>query len=216
MTANHLLDAMGLLDDELIQEAEEYKRGKGKNYGTWLAWAASFAVVLVLGYGLTHLNIGMSGGTANGGAAGDSQGASGAPSTSSGGGAVNGATWEGDQSAIEALPNEKPDDVIAPDGDASFDGAVDIFGMEPGQVPAIMVDGTLYWDASTTSVIRPEEEAGVRFSTSYTDGEPFEDGQTNFHPEVVRYMVLENGTVAVNWNWSNEWHILSSERPPEP
>ena len=49
---------------------------------------------------------------------------------------------------------------------------VDIFGMEPGQVPAIMVDGTLYWDASTTSVIRPEEEAGVRFSTSYTDGEP--------------------------------------------
>ena len=46
MTANHLLDAMGLLDDELIQEAEEYKRGKGKNYGTWLAWAASFAVVL--------------------------------------------------------------------------------------------------------------------------------------------------------------------------
>ncbi len=216
MTANHLLDAMGLLDDELIQQAEEYTRGKGKNYGKWMAWAASFAVVLVLGYGLTHLNIGMGGGAANGGAPGASQGASSAPSASSGGGEMNDAAGEGDQSAIEALPNEKPDDVIAPAGDASFDGAVDIFGMEPGQVPAIMVDGTLYWDASTTSVIRPEEEAGVRFSTSYTDGEPFEDGQTNFHPEGVRYMVLENGTVAVNWNGSNEWHILSSERPPEP
>ena len=64
MTANHLLDAMGLLDDELIQQAEEYTRGKGKNYGKWMAWAASFAVVLVLGYGLTHLNIGMGGGGA--------------------------------------------------------------------------------------------------------------------------------------------------------
>lgn len=57
MTGEHLLDAMGLLDDDLVREAEEYRRPK-RNYGPWLGLAASFAVVLALGYGVTHIGMG--------------------------------------------------------------------------------------------------------------------------------------------------------------
>lgn len=62
MNAEHLLDAMGLLDDDLVREAEQYSPSKPKiHYKTWLSWAACFAVVLVLGYGITYLK--SSGGT---------------------------------------------------------------------------------------------------------------------------------------------------------
>ncbi len=54
MTGEHLLNAMGLLDDDLIQEAEEYRRSR-RGGGPWLGLAASFAVVLVLGYGAVRL-----------------------------------------------------------------------------------------------------------------------------------------------------------------
>lgn len=61
MNAEHLLDAIGLLDDELIREAESYRRPK-RNYKPWIGLAACLAVVLTLHYGLTH--IGMGGGSA--------------------------------------------------------------------------------------------------------------------------------------------------------
>lgn len=63
MTAEYLLDAIGLVDDGLIQEAEAYAAPKRRrNYGNWVAWAASFAVVLALGYGLTQFGAGSGGG----------------------------------------------------------------------------------------------------------------------------------------------------------
>ena len=50
MNAEHILDAVGMLDDDLVREAEEYSRPKARRgYGAWMGWAASFAVVLVLG-----------------------------------------------------------------------------------------------------------------------------------------------------------------------
>lgn len=61
MTGSHLLDAIGLLDDDLIQEAEAYRRPK-RNYRPWLGLAACLAVVLTLRWGLSH--IGMGGGSA--------------------------------------------------------------------------------------------------------------------------------------------------------
>ena len=81
MNAEHLLDAVGLLDDDLIREAEEYQPPR-RDYSTWTGLAASFAVILTLGYALTHLNLGMGGGAApenqvSGGAAGAPAGSSG-------------------------------------------------------------------------------------------------------------------------------------------
>ena len=56
MNTEHILDAIGLLDDDLIREAEEYSRPRVRHsYGTWLGLAASFAVVLALGYGAVNL-----------------------------------------------------------------------------------------------------------------------------------------------------------------
>ena len=53
MNTEHILDAIGLLDDDLIREAEEYSRPRVRHsYGTWLGLAASFAVVLTLGSGV--------------------------------------------------------------------------------------------------------------------------------------------------------------------
>lgn len=63
MNREELLQAVGLLDDDLIQEAEAYRRPE-RNYRPWISLAACLAVVLVLGYGVTHLRMGggMSGG----------------------------------------------------------------------------------------------------------------------------------------------------------
>ena len=77
MNAEHILDAVGMLDDDLVREAEEYSRPKARRgYGAWMGWAASFAVVLVLGYGLVRFGAG-----SGGGAAGNAPAAS-APATS--------------------------------------------------------------------------------------------------------------------------------------
>lgn len=228
MTAEHLLDAMGLLDDGLIQEAERYVPPKRRtNYGTWLAWAASFALVLVLGYGVTHLGVIGSGGGNSGGNSQAAPNASDAPNT---GGAAEwngGSTTTGSgmpemngQPTPAAPSGPDPDVPLAPgasvpDGCGDINLAYELFGIEGCWEPAIMVDGTLYWASWGTSVMCLDESE-IRYSTSYIEGEPAEDGQTNFHPEGVRYAMLEDGTVAVNWNGSCEWHIFSSEHLPEP
>lgn len=119
MSGLHLLEAMGLLDDDLIQEAERYRRVRPRaQYGKWLGWAASFAVVLVLGYGLTHLGMGggssMSGGN---GAAAPPAGA--APSSPAAGeskenqSAQNGAAP--DSAGGSEAPCSPPEE-LAPDG----------------------------------------------------------------------------------------------------
>ena len=56
MNREHLLEAMGLLDDDLIQEAEEYRQPR-RNYQPWIRLAACLAVVLALGYGVTRLGM---------------------------------------------------------------------------------------------------------------------------------------------------------------
>lgn len=69
MTREHLLEAMGLLDDELIREAEEpvRKERKKRHLETWISLAACLAIVLTIGYGVTHMGVG-SGNTASGAA----------------------------------------------------------------------------------------------------------------------------------------------------
>lgn len=54
MTREHLLEAMGLLDDELIKEAEEPVGKKKWNREAWISLAACLAIVLTIGYGVVQ------------------------------------------------------------------------------------------------------------------------------------------------------------------
>lgn len=83
MTAEFLLDALGLLDDELIQDAEAPPAPSVFPWRRLTAWAACLALVLALGYGAAHLGMGSSSsGSANAGG--------GSPSASPGGGQWSG------------------------------------------------------------------------------------------------------------------------------
>lgn len=61
MTSEYLLDAVGLIDDDLIQDAEALPRPKAIPWRRWGAWAACLALVLALGYGVAHLSKNCSG-----------------------------------------------------------------------------------------------------------------------------------------------------------
>lgn len=54
MTREHLLEAMGLLDDDLIREAEEPVSRKKWNRDAWISLAACLALVLTIGYGVVY------------------------------------------------------------------------------------------------------------------------------------------------------------------
>ena len=60
MTAEYLLEAMGLIDDGLIQDAEVRPAARPvSNWRQqWGALAACLAVVIALGYGVAHLPMG--------------------------------------------------------------------------------------------------------------------------------------------------------------
>ena len=73
MTSENLLDAVGLLDDDLLQEAElPVRKQRGGVWQQWIPLAACLAVVVVMSYGLTQFGA-VSGGSASGsaGAAGE-------------------------------------------------------------------------------------------------------------------------------------------------
>lgn len=86
MNAEYLLDAIGHLDDDLIREAERWRRPKA-HYGRLMGLAACFAVVIALGYVLTHFGMGGGAPLSAGGGNGGGSPASGnsAPSASYGG-----------------------------------------------------------------------------------------------------------------------------------
>lgn len=89
MSREHLLEAIGLLDDDLIREAEEYRRSR-RNYRPWISLAACLVVVLALGYGVTRLR---TVGEMSGGA---SQNTTATPSASCGLDAASGEVFPGD------------------------------------------------------------------------------------------------------------------------
>ena len=214
MNAEYLLDAVGFVDDDLLREAEEYSRPR-RDYRPWIGLAASFAVVLTLSYALTHIRMG------GGGAAPKNEmsgGAAGAPSGSYGG--------------AEAPP---PEPAQSPDGSAPQNGenrpassSPDAAEpQEPGAngggsvtgdwLPAIRVDGVVYyWDTKEYIHLEPEED-DICYTTSFINSwEPEEDGQANFLPIGMPYVVLDNGTVAVLHNEeTNTWEVYDSVPPWE-
>lgn len=85
MNTESLLDAIGLIDDDLILDAEQPSaRPKVVPLRKkWASWAACLAVVVVLGYGVTHLPLmGMKSDSASAGAAAPSAPAASAPAAS--------------------------------------------------------------------------------------------------------------------------------------
>lgn len=205
MNAEYLLDAVGLLDDDLLREAEEYQPPR-RDYRPWVSLAACLAVVLTLGYALTHLNLGMGGGSEppknqmSGGAANAPSGSCGAtvegppPASAEG---TDGSSMQGGGD----WPEPNSPDAAAP--------------QEPGMAvedycPAIMMDGVVYW-STDTPVTGEVEESAVRTVTSYTDGVPGEDGQTNFDRGLTtQYAMTDMGLVVLI---DREW-ILFDPVPP--
>lgn len=182
MSAEHLLIAIGLLDDDLIQEAERVRR---PNYGKWIAWAASLALVIALGYGITH------------------------PGAGGGTGGASGNAGNGMQSADgEMLPSEEYSgsgaDTPCPESpDLPNDGAED---MEP----AIMLDGILYYSTGLT-VEEEINEADIQAVTSYTNAVPEMDGQTNFSQDLsAKYARLPEGLAV--W-MDGTWILFTAPEP---
>ncbi len=64
MNSEFLLEAIGLIDDELISDAERRTAKTVIPLAKILSWAACLAVVIVLGYGVTHLRMGGAGNSA--------------------------------------------------------------------------------------------------------------------------------------------------------
>lgn len=177
MNAEYLLDAVGFVDDDLLREAEEYQPPR-RDYRPWVSLAACLAVVLTLGYALTHL--GMGGGAAPGNQA--SGGAASAPAGSYGGAEALPPTDS--SQGVEDLPlsegpSDKPADPCAP---------------VETETLAVLIDGGLY--RSTGEIIQLSPDEGeVQYGLSWYDEE---SGEDRFEPR--RWLMLEDGTVAVSWD----------------
>lgn len=208
MNAEHILEAVGLLDDDLIREAEEYSRPR-RNYGAWTGLAASLAVVLILGYALTQLRLG--GGSLK--ASNTSSGGAGAPASSAQTSPAGAADLESPPSAegagsagaeLPAAPEPAPDEP-SPPGDAANSGG------EERDCPAIMADGVLYWSTGVPVSVQVDESA-ARSVVSYTNAVPGMDGQTNFSQDLsAKYVQTSQGLAVL---MEEEW-ILFRPAPAE-
>lgn len=200
MNAGDILDAIGLLDDSLIQEAEEYSRPrKQAGYRPWISLAACLAVVIALGYGAVRLTY-LGGGNGSGAAPGqagcasnESQGGSAPPQ---GAGSDNAPSEDQAPDAAEpALPEET---------DQSVNGGE--------HRPAIMVDGILYWSTGVPAA-ETVDEGDVRTVTSYINTVPEMDGQTNFSQDLsARYAMTSQGLAV--W-MDGEWILFEPAAPEE-
>ncbi len=220
MSAEHLLDAIGLLDDDLIQEAEAYAaQGRKPGYRAWLAWAAVFTVMVALSYGASHL--GMGGNSADPGWV--SGGANSAPAASTPA-ATEGPTGEpadtpfdipspsepaGSPSADVAL-GASSDSVDTTGSNAESGSEADIPWGAEDFCPAVMVDGVLYW--STGRAVSDEvDEGAAQGVTSYTSALPEADGQSNFSQDLsAKYAWTQEGlAVLMDGGW-----VLFDPVPP--
>ncbi len=206
MTTEHILNAIGLLDDDLVREAEEYRRPRARfDYRRWGSLAACCALVIALGWGALWLSTGgdiykglewdgFSGGAAENRPA-SSAPAAGTPTASAPASSVpdlSGPSEEMDSSLNEA-PSPEPD---SPSGSAPAESEAP--GAPTGEFcPTIMVDGVLY--QSTGRQLPGEPDPGIiRTVVSYTSGTPEMDGQTNFSQDLsAQYAVTGMGLVVL-------------------
>lgn len=208
MNPEYILDVLGLLDDDLIREAETCTApGRRSGYRGWMTLAACFAVVIALGYVLTHVG-GMGSG---GGAAPEFSGT--APSTSSGG-ATQGTDglWNQDASnGGNAAP--KPAGPPASAGgseDTAAPGATEpqspSDALEEGQMFAVLEDGTVFRATEEAILLEPAES-----DVQHTIGGKEEDA--GFLPAGTAYVMLEPGVAAVRVEETGPWRIFISVQP---
>ena len=80
---------------------------------------------------------------------------------------------------------------------------------------ALRVDGTVYRATNEYIHLEPEE-SDIRYTTSFINSsEPEEDGQANFLPVGIAYVVLDNGTAAVYQEDTGSWRVYDSIPPWE-
>ena len=80
---------------------------------------------------------------------------------------------------------------------------------------ALRVDGVLYQATDKYIHLEPEE-SDIRYTTSFINSsEPEEDGQANFLPVGIAYVVLDNGTAAVYQEDTGSWRVYDSIPPWE-
>lgn len=204
MNTEHLLDAIGLLDDDLVREAEEYKSlRKGPGYWRWGSLAACCALVLALGYGALWLG---TGGDYKKGLYWD--GVSGGGNTAASAPASNDTQCgadDGSSGGAESMPPE-------PSAPAEPDYA----GEQQGdRRPAIMVDGVLYFFTGEPVSVAPSP-GEVKTVTSYTSGVPEMDGQSNFSQDLsAQYALVTTGGEQKLAVWmETEWILFDTLPPP--
>lgn len=121
MTREHLLEAMGLLDDELIREAEKPVARKKWNRDAWISLAACLAIVLTIGYGMIQNGWqsanSSSGSSSAGAAAEDWTGGSGDSTASSGTAAAPG---EAEGGSVSPSLSDEVLAVMVPVGDKVY------------------------------------------------------------------------------------------------
>ena len=193
MNAEYLLEAVGLIDDDLIagaMEAPARQTAPRPRLRRWAALAACLALAAALGrFALPD----MRNGTVSGDAAGDAA----SPNSSSGGGgagpSLDGAAGEED-SAGQAAPEEPGCDSESAAGDRSF---------------AVMVDGTVYW--YTGRVLAGEvDPSDIRGNTVYADAAlPEAEGEANFTGSCPYALTADGAAVLMDGEW-----VLFSPTPP--
>ena len=160
MYADFLLDAVGLIDDDLILDAETCPAARRAAplllVRRWAALAACLALVIALGYRASQL-----------GTAGGSSGASNGASTSSGGGTAGNETTGGSPSSGTEESGDYPaaimvDGVLYWSTDEILAGEVD---------PSIIRDTTSY-----TTDGMPEEDGQTNFAREGTQYAVTADG----------------------------------------
>jgi len=195
MNSEFLLECVGLIDDDLIADAEQPVAKRPVRWSYWSGLAACLVLAAVLGYGVTHLDLGMGG-----------AGNSAAPAASAPAGSTPAASTPAPATSTPAAP-EPGASPQEPSSGEMAGGAP----QEGEQCPAIMVDGVVY--RSTGNPVPGEPDPSViRTSGSYTDGEPVEDGQNNFSRESVQYAQTDLGVVVL---MDHEW-VLFTPDPPGP
>lgn len=187
MNAGDILDAIGLLDDSLIQEAEEYSRPrKQAGYRPWISLAACLAVVIALGYGAVRLTY-LGGGNGSGAAPGQA----GCASNESQGGSA-----PPPGAGIDNAPSEdQSPDVAEPDVDEPS---------APGEDLAVVIEDVVYRSTGETVPLFPDGE-DIRYDVSWYDLETEEAVSDPY----LCCVVLEDGSVAVSSAFqSNGWLIF--------
>lgn len=205
MNPEYILNALGLLDDDLIREAETCTAPRRRSgYRSWMALAACLTVVIALGYALTHIG-GMSGGAAP-------EFSGGAPSTSGGGTQDTDELWGQDASNGESIAPDpagpsasigSPEDT-APPGAAEPQSPSD--ALDERRIFAVLADGTVYQATEETVPLEPTES-----DIQYTVGGKEEDA--GFLPAGTAYVILEPGAAAVYVEETGSWRIFISVQP---